>query len=348
MPTPLGTLRRILLAPSLHAVSFAGRGFPVTATAETVRLEAIPQSVVVGFEWGIEARRLAEVERRLEMVEPELRGFAYEGAAMACTVRDAVRGQRTRDLILGGGRPHFFLAYIGIGFAMARLPRKLWPKVLPDLSPIPFHPTMSWLAVDGYGFDLAYFHTDKWVERRQRPATYPWDGHPEYFPRAVDQGIGRALWFIHGGRCPAVAAAVDRFEAERRADLWSGVGLAATFAGGASPAELAGLRETARRAGHDAQLALGSVFAVKARHFSGYVPDHTVATAAELTGLGIEEAVDLADRTEVERTGTGPEPAYELWRRNIRAFFESSAGRTASAASTAAGRPGRPEPSHEE
>lgn len=350
MPTPLGTLRRILLAPSLRAVSFAGRGFPVTATPETVRLEAIPQSVVVGFEWGIEARRLDEVERRLEMVEPELRGFAYEGAAMACTVRDAVRGQRTRDLILGSGRPHFFLAYIGIGFAMARLPRVLWSKILPDLSPIPFHPTMSWLAVDGYGFDLAYFHTDRWVERQQRPATYPWDGHPGYFPRAVDQGIGRALWFIHGGRCPAVAAAVERFDAERQGDLWSGVGLAATFAGGASRAELAGLREAARRAGHASQLALGAVFAVKARHFSAYVPEHTVETAAELTGLSIEEAVDLADRTEVERTGNGPEPQYELWRRNIRAFFESAAFETTafeSTASTAAARP-RPAQSHEE
>lgn len=325
MATPLGSLRRLLLAPSLHSVGFAGRGFPVTPTPATARLEAIPQSVVVGFEWGIEARGREEVERRLAMVEPELRGFAYEGAVMAFTVRDAVRGHRTRELILGSGRPHFFLACIGIGFAMARLPRPLWRKVMPDLHEIPFHPTMSWLAVDGYGFDLAYFDTERWVDRQARPEPYPWDGHPEYFLRAVDQGIGRALWFIHGGRCDAVAEAVGRFPGDRRADLFSGVGLAATFAGGATATELAGLREAAARAGHDADLALGAVFAVKARHHARFVPPQTVTGAAELTGLDVEEAVDLADRTEVDRAGTGPLPQYELWRRNIRAHFVRAA-----------------------
>lgn len=324
MATPLGSLRRLVLAPSLHSVSFAGRKFPVTPTSATARLEVIPQSVVVGFEWGIEARGTAEVEQRLAMVEPEMRGFAYEGAAMAFTVRDAVRGHRTRELILGSGRPHFFLAYIGIGFAMARLPRPLWRKVLPDLSEIPFHPTMSWLAVDGYGFDRAYFDTARWVDRQYRPAPYPWGGHPGYFPRAVDQGIGRALWFIHGGRAPAVAAAVERFTEDRRADLWSGVGLAATFAGGATATELGGLRDTAARAGCAADLAVGAVFAVKARHYAQFVPDHTVTAAFELTGRGIDEAVDLADRTEVERTGTGTVPQYELWRRNIREGLQSA------------------------
>ncbi|MGP3635628.1 DUF1702 family protein, partial [Streptomyces sp. 24-1644] len=36
----------------LRDVSFAGRGFPVTETAATRQLEAIPQTVVTGFEWG--------------------------------------------------------------------------------------------------------------------------------------------------------------------------------------------------------------------------------------------------------------------------------------------------------
>ena len=30
---------------------------------------------------------------------------------------------------------------------------------MPDLTGSPYYPTMSWLAVDGYGFDLAYFDT---------------------------------------------------------------------------------------------------------------------------------------------------------------------------------------------
>ncbi|MFF5207193.1 DUF1702 family protein [Streptosporangium sp. NPDC000396] len=322
MPTLFGSLRRLLLTPSLAEVSFEGRGFPVTPSDATRRLEAIPQSVVCGFEWGIDARDQWEIERRLSMVEPELRGFAYEGATMALTILDAMgggRGHRARDLLLGPGQPHIFLTYIGIGFAMARLPRPLWKKVMPDLDGSAYYPTMSWLAVDGYGFDRAYFDTRRWVDEQKVPAPYPWEGSPDYFLRAVDQGIGRALWFIHGGQVPDVASAVRRFAGHRQADLWSGVGLAATFAGGCGAEALATLR---REAGdHRAELAQGVVFAVKARTFAGFVPPHTEAAVSALADLSVEGAVALADDTAVDPRGSGPVPQYELWRQRVRAHF---------------------------
>ncbi len=318
MPPILGVLRRVALAPSLAAVGFRRRGFPAAARG----LETVPQSVVCGFEWAIEARRPWEVERRLSMVDTELRGFAFEGATMAYTVRDAMaagRGHRTRDLLAGPGAPHIFLAYIGIGFAMARLPRALWKNVIPALPPSPYHPTMSWFAVDGYGFDRAYFRTRKWVDRQYRPRPYRWDGDGDYFLRAVDQGIGRALWFIHGAACDAVAAAVRQFEPSRQADLWSGVGLAATFAGGCPDSALMRLSEAA--GAHRPQLALGAVLAVKGRHYAGYVPAHVADSLTALTGLTVSEAVDLADRTQVPFDTSGPVPPYERWRDRIRAAF---------------------------
>src|SRR3954447_14702857 len=141
MPTTVGSIRRRLLTPSLRDVSFAGRGFPPAPPDVSRTLEAVPQAVICGFEWGIDARDQWEVERRLELVDPQHRGFAYEGATMAFTVLDAMgRTHRTRDLLLGPGQRHIFLAYIGIGFAMARLPRPLWRKVLPDLGGTPYHP----------------------------------------------------------------------------------------------------------------------------------------------------------------------------------------------------------------
>jgi hypothetical protein len=324
MSTVLGSLRRFVLAPSLAEVTSGRRGFPVEP-ADT-GLEAIPQSVICGFEWGIEARDQWELERRLEFVTPELRGFAYEGATMACTILDAMRGgrgHRARDLLLGPGQPHIFLAYIGIGFAMARLPRMLWKKAVPDLTGSAYYPTMSWLAVDGYGFDRAYFDTKRWVDRQQVPSPYSWEGSPDYFQRAVDQGIGRALWFICGGRPPHVSAAVRRFAEHRQADLWSGVGLAATFAGGCEPADLAALRHEAGEC--RPELAQGVVFAVKARAHSGFVPAQTAAAAGALADVTVAGAVDLADGAAVEPGTTGPVPAYEQWRRNVRAHFSSAA-----------------------
>ncbi|MBV1849288.1 DUF1702 family protein [Catellatospora tritici] len=323
MATTLGSLRNLMMTPSLADVSFAKRGFPIVPTAATRRLEAIPQSVICGFEWGIDSRGLWEVERRLELVEPEMRGFAYEGATMAFTVRDAMaggRGTRTRDLLMGPGQPHIFLTYIGIGFAMARLPRPLWKNVIPDLTGTPYHPTMSWLAVDGLGFDRAYFDTKDWVDNRRRPKPYPFAGHPEYFARAWDQGVGRALWFIHGGVVRNVAAGVGRFEADRHADLWSGVGLAATFAGGSTPDGLTELRELA--GAYAADLAQGSVFAAKARSYSGFAPLHSEQAVSALAGISLAEAAEFAD--EVAVGGLQPahgEPDYEVWRARVRARF---------------------------
>jgi hypothetical protein len=317
MPTTIGSLRRLVFTPSFADVSFAGRGFPVRPTAATRRLEAIPQAVICGFEWGIDVREQGELECRLELVEPELRGFAYEGATMAFTVRDAMGGgHRARDLLRGPAVPHTFLTYIGIGFAMARLPRPLWRKVLPDLTGTPYYPTMSWLAVDGYGFDRAYFETEKWVDRQRRPAAYPWQGRADYFPRAVDQGIGRALWFIHGGQYRDVASAVDRFADQRRADLWSGVGLAATFAGGCDADGLAELREAAGE--HRPHLAQGAVFAAKARDFSGFTPPHTEVGIGAFAGMSVAAAAALADEVAVGGFDGDGEPDYEAWRARIR------------------------------
>lgn len=314
----LGALRRLAMAPSLDEVSFRGRGFAVEASERTRKLESVPQAVVTGFEWGIEDRDLETTERRLALVDPENRGFAYEGATMACAIRDAMgpRGHRTRDLLRGGGRPHIFLNYIGIGFAMAKLPRPLWKKLVPDLREPEYYPAMNWLCVDGYGFDRAYFDTTRWVGGQRQDTPYDWDGHPAYWQRAFDQGVGRALWFIHGGHTGHVSAAVRAFAADRQPDLWSGVGLAATFAGGTTSADLAALRQEAGAAlGH---LAQGSVFATKARHHARHVPWHSAAAVEAFTGLSVEAVARLAD----DCAPTGPEagagPAYETWRRNVR------------------------------
>lgn len=320
MSTTLGSLRRLVMAPSLQEVTLGARGFPGASSEYAPKLDAIPQSVVCGFEWGIDSRDQDEIVRRLGFVEPELRGFAYEGAVMAFTIRDVMgRGTRARDLLNGPGAEHLFVAYIGIGFAMNHLPRGLWRKVVPDLAGSPYHPTMTWLAVDGYGFDLAYFHGRKWIDEQRVPPSYPWQGRPDYFPRAIDQGIGRALWFIHGAQTEEVARAVGRFDPARHADLWSGVGLAATFAGGGTPDELAALPAAAGE--HRPELALGSVFAVKARVHAGFVPAHSAIAVETFAEITPEAASELADATAVAPDTEGTVPPYEVWRSRIRAHF---------------------------
>lgn len=318
MSSVIGSLRKLVLAPSLADVTFARRGFP-SGTEAGRRLELIPQSVVCGFEWGIESPSQGDVERRLEFVDPVLRGFACEGVTMAFAVRDAMaagRPERTRQLLRGPAAPHVFLAYIGVGFALARLPRPLWKRIVPQLDAVPEYADLHWLAVDGYAFDLAYFNPQQWVSAQRRPAPYRWAGDPDYFLRAADQGIGRALWFIHAAQPAEVTAAVRRFARDRQADLWSGVGLAATFAGGCPPE---GLARLVAAAGPDsAGLGQGSVFAIKARHRSGHVPDFGAEALEALSGLDVAGAVRLADEAGERAVAAPGVPRYESWRHQVR------------------------------
>ena len=97
------------------------------------------------------------------------------------------------------------------------------------------------------------------VATRDPQARHPfsWAGGPdEYSARAIDQGIGRALWFVGGTDADVVADLIAAYPAHRRGDLYAGAGLAATYAGAADEEEL---RRLAERAGeHRLRLAQGS------------------------------------------------------------------------------------------
>lgn len=322
---PLHQLIRGTLAsavsPGVDKVTLAAR-FGHDADDPRVRaLSAVPQAVVIGLEHALRESNPGDLHTRLALVEEEYRGFAYEGATMATTILDAVRTPSrckpgaTELVMTGAGLPHLFLNYIGIGFAMARLPRRLWVHVLPSTLPTRHHPIMAWLAVDGYGFDLAYFQPERFLRRQQRPAPYPWLGGQQwYFDKAVDQGVGRALWFAHAGRVANVTHAIEQFAPERREDLWSGIGLAATFAGQAD--DVTALLPAAKTFAPD--LGVGALLAVKARHTAGLLPLHTINTLATITGLSVPDAVALVDAAEV----TGPDdrhlPHYATWRDRLR------------------------------
>jgi hypothetical protein len=107
------------------------------------------------------------------------------------------------------------------------------------------------------------------------------------------------------------------------------VGLASTFAGGTDRAGLARLRLAAGE--YYDELALGAVFAVKARTYAEHVPGHTHLAAVELTGLDVPGLQGVSDRAEAaENDDTGPLPQYELWRERIRAEFRADARKAAS------------------
>ena len=305
-------LRRWALTPDASECSLRKRGFHRKDATAQENLETVGAMFLRGFANAVEARTAEEAHDLLERVPAPFRGFAYEGAGMGAAVLDGLPlGSRDHvaELLTGPGAAHDYLVHVGVGWAMARLPRFRWP------AGAGFDPLLRGLVLDGYGFHQAYFHTRRYVHEQYRELPFPWprdtgaaDAH-----HAVDQGIGRALWFVGGSDVDVVTGLVERFAADRRADLYAGVGLAATYAGGADEDELTRLRE--RSGEHRPQLAQASAFAAEARVRAGLVQDHTHVATRVLCGTTPEAAAAVTQ--DLRPRGSTDPSAYETWRRDI-------------------------------
>jgi enediyne biosynthesis protein E3 len=316
-PTLMGALRQRIFAPDPSDVTFEKRGWQPTGAEQQANLERVGSTFLEGFGYGLTGRDIAGMSASLETVSRPFRGFAYEGCTMALTVRDAllpVRRHWVRDFLAGPAAPHIYMANVGIGWAMARLPSIRWPAIMPE------DEVLGWLALDGYGFHQAYFRTDQFVTRQYQARIPHWQP-ADYASRAVDQGIGRAMWFVNGSDVRAVAEGISRFAPARHGDLWSGAGLASAYAGGADAADLRLMTERAGEFRPD--VAQGAAFAAKARLLADLVTPHTEVAVRALCSMSVEEAAAVTEEAiEVLLDAGGPVPGYELWRQRIRKQFE--------------------------
>jgi hypothetical protein len=191
-----------------------------------------------------------------------------------------------------------------MGWSLARLPWRIKGR-LSRLDPV-----LRWLVLDGYGFHEGYFHWSRYAGGTLRPTHLR-----GYALRAFDQGLGRSMWFAGGANAAWITDAIARFPRSRHNDLWSGVGLACTYAGGADAGEI---RQLLAGSGDCyPHLAQGAAFAAGARARAGNPAEHTELACELLCGLSAQQAADLSDETRVQAREDS-EPAYEVWRRLIR------------------------------
>jgi len=319
----LGTLRRRILTPDIAQTSMAVRGFHVKSQTARERLETVGRSFLQGFAAAAESGRPSDADKDLKKISENYRGFAYEGAAMALAIRDGipVGGRRhVEEFLAGPGDEHVYMAYVGVGWAMARLPQRFWSRLYaPD-------PLLRWLVLDGYGFHQAYFKTGTYVTGQFQHQRFPWpvEGPRWYAGRVIDQGVGRAMWFVAGTDARRLHEMIQRFPGHRRADLYSGAGLACTYAGGAGEEELRWLLDAAGPYAGD--LAQGASFAAGARVRAGLVVPATETGTRILCGCSAAEAAAVNDEAQIGLGHSDSRPAYEQWRQRIKDAYRTADG----------------------
>jgi hypothetical protein len=276
--------------------------------------EPVARTLVEGFHMTLDDSRFEVLVPRLEAVEPEMRGIAYEGAGMGLMLLDSLFPwkKRLQDFLDGPGAAYSCLVCIGAGLVLPRIPRRP-ERFLAQLDPL-----LRWFVMDGYGFYEGFFSWRSSVEQQVIPARIS-----GYARRAFDQGLGRSLWFATGANVERIVATISAFPAARQADLWSGIGLACAYAAGVVDRATIKALQTAAGA-YKAQMAVGAAIAAKFRQQAGTTALHTNLACDVLCGRSSEMVAHITDVARKDLPVDGIEPAYEIWRQRLGAQFAAS------------------------
>jgi hypothetical protein len=308
-----------LLHVTPEAVTPQARGFFADDPMIVRRLSTIGTVFIGGFNRSLETIDVEAIAGWCDLMPNELRGFAFEGASFGLAMRDAFRWNSSPAwdrFLRGPAAAHTYMAHVGAGWALARVPRSIAPFLKR------FDETLRWLVVDGLGFHEGFFRTRSVLKGHR-----PWRVPQGYACRAFDHGVGRSLWFVLGADPSRIAKVIDQFAPGRRADLWSGIGLAATYAGGVPGLTLNRLRDAGNQ--YAPMLAQGAAFAAQARRLAGNVSEHTETACQRLCGTSAERAAEISDLAQASTSTMSINPRYEAWRSAIQyRFTETTRGVT--------------------
>ena len=311
--------RRSTLSIPLVETTFARRGFHDGETQTREHLERIGSTVVYGYHAALDSSDAEFLVPQLNRIEPEFRGFAFEGASMGLTLLDHLTFRKSRRLRIfmdGAASAHPYMMHVGIGWAMARLPW-LRRRLEPELSHL--DSLLRWLVIDGFGFHEGYFQWRRYVAAREIPQNLS-----PYAQRVFDQGLGRSIWFVDGADVVRISTTIARFAEKRQPDLWSGIGLACAYAGRVDNHPLEVLRNLSGQ--YLPQLAQGAAFAAKARQRAGNQTDYTNLACQIFCGCSADSAAAVTDQALLHLTGDRVQPGYETWRLRIQQVFAEANG----------------------
>jgi enediyne biosynthesis protein E3 len=269
--------------------------------------------VMRGFRMTLEDGRFEVLVSRLNEVEADWRGFAYEGVGLGFAVFDYFLPWRKRlqAFVRGPGAPYIIPIYIGAGLALGRFKSKRPERFMAHLE----NPAFRWMVVDGYGFYQGAFSPHRYLEEKEVPVHLS-----SYARRVFDQGLGRSIWFASDEDVDRVTTTLAAFPETRQADLWSGAAFACTYAG--SPMERKVLETLRTMAGpYKPQLALAGALAAKRRHGLGHITPHTELACQVFCGLSGEQAAHIANNALENLPNDSLESAHKIWRERIEAQF---------------------------
>src|SRR5215510_5122011 len=109
---------RRFLEINLREVEFDRRGFTCSNAEVRGHLETIGRTFLLGYSAAMARDDQNSLSSALDQTQPEQRGFAYEGAAMALALQDGIMvgGDQFLRFAKGPGCRHIYMLHVGAGW----------------------------------------------------------------------------------------------------------------------------------------------------------------------------------------------------------------------------------------
>ncbi|HKR03933.1 MAG TPA: DUF1702 family protein [Bacteroidia bacterium] len=225
--------------------------------------------------------------KHIENTSSEFRSVAYEGAAMSLALKDFSSNNALKlwNSLLKISQHHEGQVHIGLGWAIAEAK----PGDLSFMKTI--HSKIAFRVWDGCGYYNGIFRQRQTIKNQTRQ-----DYISENNFKSYDQGIGRSMWYNCKGHPAKVAETIQTFSVSRQDDLWRGVGIACSFAGGCDANILSNLFSLAGK--NSVHLSLGAIMVAKSRSQANTVTKHIELVCKVWCNLSVQDAELLFSKAE--------------------------------------------------
>ncbi|MBL4653347.1 MAG: DUF1702 family protein [Flavobacteriales bacterium] len=219
-----------------------------------------------------------ELILRLEETNSEFISLAYEAASYKIAV-GCINGQffRWSDFLNNYAEKHSVQVHIGLGWAVARV-----GGTLSEISNFIEERNIRYVA-DGCGFFYGTFKKGIALDKKEQHSTIGEYG--SFF----DEGLGRSLWYSTEGNLPEISNIISSFSENRQPDIWRGIGIAFTYAGGFDEETIDSLKRYSDKFIDQVETGVSSV--VKTRLTAGTVSEYTKLVYRELCDSSVEKLV---------------------------------------------------------
>lgn len=201
----------------------------------------------------------------LESTDIEFRSIAYESASMSIALEDLKQGEQLTNwlqFLNEVASHHATQVHVGLGWAFSQTLKN--PIVyLPELNPM-----MRYRVLDGYGYYEGIFRRRRSIINHLKLQV-----EDTIASSALDQGIGRSIWYLNKGNIADAKAMIEGFAVERHKDLWRGLGIAIAYVGGCNEETLQEIFTKADS--YKTQLTTGAVMALVSRDAAKYITADT-------------------------------------------------------------------------